>query len=57
MQAFEAEQEQCAAIIREAVSDYREQQKPIDDELNALVQENRQKMKAVTDEITKKYFG
>lgn len=57
MQAFEAEQEECAAIIREAVSDYRVQQKPIDDELNALVQENRQKMKAVTEEITEKYFG
>ena len=57
MQAFEAKQEQCAAIIREAVSEYREQQKPIDDELNALILENRQKMKAITDEITEKYFG
>ena len=57
MQMFEKEQEQCATIIREAVSDYREQQKPIDDELNALVQENRQKMKEVTDQITEKYFG
>ena len=57
MQAFEAEQEQCAAIIREAVSDYREQQKPIDDDLNALVLEKRQKMKEVTDRITEKYFG
>ena len=57
MQQFEKEQEQCAAVIREAVSNYREQQKPIDDELNELVQENRQKMKAVTDEITEKYFG
>lgn len=57
MQTFEAEQEKCAAVIREAVGDYREQQKPIDDQLNELVQENRQKMKAVTDEITEKYFG
>lgn len=57
MQAFEAEQEQCAAIIREAVSNYREQQKPVDDDLNALIQENRQRMKEVTDRITEKYFG
>ena len=57
MQLFEAEQEQCAAIIREAVSDYREQQKPIDDELNALILENRQRMKEITDRITEKYFG
>ena len=57
MQAFEAEQEQCAAIIREAVSEYREQQKPVDDDLNALIQENRQRMKEVTDRITEKYFG
>ena len=57
MQQFEKEQEQCAAVIRDSVSDYREQQKPIDDELNALVQENRQKMKEVTDQITEKYFG
>lgn len=57
MQQFEKEQEQFAAIIREAVSDYREQQKPIDDEINALVQDNRQKMKDVTDQITEKYFG
>lgn len=56
MQQFETEQEKCAAVIREAVSEYRDQQKPIDDELNALVQENRQKMKEVTDRITKKYF-
>ena len=56
MQQFEKEQEKCAAVIREAVSDYREQQKPIDDELNKLVQENRQKMKEVTDRITEKYF-
>ena len=48
MQQFEKEQEQCAVIIREAVSDYREQQKPIDDKLNALVQENRQKMRRNT---------
>lgn len=57
MQLFEAEQEQCAVVIRETVTEYREQQKPIDDELNAIVQENRQKMKAVTDRITEKYFG
>ncbi len=57
MQIFETEQEQCAAVIREAVSDYREQQKPIDDDLNALIQENRQRMKEVTDRITEKYFG
>ena len=57
MQAFEAEQEECAAVIRKVVSEYRDQQKPIDDELNTLVQENRQKMKVVTDEITEKYFG
>ena len=57
MQAFEAEQEECAAVIRESVSDYREQQKPVDDDLNALIQENRQKMKEVTDRITEKYFG
>ena len=57
MQMFETEQEQCAAVIREAVSEYREQQKPIDNDLNELVQENRQKMKEVTDQITEKYFG
>ena len=57
MQAFEAEQEQCAVIIREAVSEYREQQKPIDNELNALILENRKKMKETTDKITEKYFG
>ena len=57
MQQFEKEQEKCAAVIREAVVEYRDQQKPIDDELNALVQENRQKMKEVTDRITEKYFG
>lgn len=57
MQAFEAKQEQCAAVIRDAVSDYREQQKPVDDDLNALILENRQKMKEVTDRITEKYFG
>ena len=57
MQAFEAEQEQCAAIIREAVSDYHEQQKPVDDDLNALILENRQRMKEFTDRITEKYFG
>ena len=57
MKAFEAEQEECAAVIRKAVSEYREQQKPIGDELNELVQENRQKMKEVTDRITEKYFG
>ena len=56
MQAFEAEQEQCAAVIRDSVSDYREQQKPIDNELNARIQENRQRMKEVTDRITEKYF-
>ena len=54
---FETEQEKCAAVIREAVSDYREQQKPVDDDLNALIQENRQRMKEVTDWITEKYFG
>ena len=37
MQQFEKEQEKCAAVIREAVSDYREQNKPIDDKLNELV--------------------
>ena len=57
MQMFETEQEKCAAIIREAVSDYREQQKPIDDELNALILEKRKKMKEITDRITDKYFG
>ena len=57
MQAFEAEQEQCAVIIREAVSDYRKNQKPIDNDLNALILENRKKMKEVTDRITEKYFG
>ena len=57
MQAFETEQEQCAAVIRKAVSEYREQHKPIDDQLNELVQEKRQKMKEVTDRITEKYFG
>ena len=57
MQQFEKEQEKCAAVIREAVSDYREQNKPIDDKLNELVQENRQKMKEVTDRVTEKYFG
>ena len=36
MLQFETEQEQCAAIIREVVSDYREQQKPIDNELKSL---------------------
>ena len=56
MQQFEKEQKKCAAVIRESVSDYREQQKPIDDDLNELVQENRQKMKEVTDRITEKYF-
>ena len=57
MQMFETEQEKCAAVIRETVSDYREQQKPVDDELNALIQENRQRMKEITDRITEKYFG
>ena len=57
MKAFEAEQEQCATFIREAVSEYREQQKPVDDDLNALIQENRQRMKEITDRITEKYFG
>ena len=57
MQIFEKEQEKCAAVIREVVNDYREQNKPIDDEMNALIQENRQKMKEVTDRITEKYFG
>ena len=57
MQIFEKEQEKRAAVIREAVSAYREQNKPIDDEMNALIQENRQKMKEVTDRITEKYFG
>ena len=57
MQIFEKEQEQCAAVIREAVSDYREKQKPIDVELNALIPENRKKIKEVTDRITEKYFG
>ena len=57
MQFFETEQEQCAAVIRKAVSDYREKQKPIDDDLNALILENRKKMKEVTDRITEKYFG
>ena len=57
MQMFETEQEKCAAVIREAVSDYREQQKPIDNELNALILANRKKMKEVTDRITEKYFG
>ena len=56
MQAFEAEQEQCAAVIRDSVSNYREQQKPVDDDLNALIQDNRQRMKEVTDRITEKYF-
>ena len=56
MQAFEAEQKECAAVIRETVSDYREQQKPVDDDLNALIQENRQRMKEITDRITEKYF-
>ena len=56
MQMFETEQEKCAAVIREAVSDYREQQKPVDDDLNALIQDNRQRMKEVTDRITEKYF-
>ena len=55
MQAFESEQEQCAAIIREAVSDYREQEKPVDDELNVLILDNRKKMKEVTDRIMEKY--
>ena len=57
MQMFETEQEKCAAVIREAVSDYREQQKPIDNELNALILEKRKKMKEITDKITEKYFG
>jgi len=57
MQMFETEQEKCAAVIRKAVSDYREQQKPIDDELNALILEKRKKMKEITDRITDKYFG
>ena len=57
MQAFEVEQEQCAAVIRDSVSDYREQQKPVDDELNALILDNRQRMKQITDRITEKYFG
>ncbi|MER2149513.1 MAG: hypothetical protein ABS987_10240, partial [Ruminococcus sp.] len=57
MQMFETEQEKCAAVIRETVSDYREQQKPIDNELNALILENRKKMKETTDKITEKYFG
>ena len=57
MQIFETEHEQCAAVIREAVSAYREQKKPIDDELNALIAENRKKIKEVTDRITEKYFG
>ena len=57
MQMFETEQEKCAAVIREAVSDYREQQKPIDNELNALILEKRKKMKEITDKITDKYFG
>ena len=57
MQQFEKEQGQCAAVIRKAVSDYREQQKPIDDELNALILEKRKKMKEITDRITDKYFG
>ena len=56
MQTFEAEQELCAAVIREAGSDYRDQQKPVDDELNALILENRKKMKEVTDQITERYF-
>ena len=56
MQQFEKEQEQCAAVIRKAVSDYREQEKPVDDDLNALIQENRQRMKEITDRITEKYF-
>jgi hypothetical protein len=56
MQMFETEQEKCAAVIRETVSDYREQQKPVDDDLNALIQENRQRMKEITDRITEKYF-
>ena len=56
MQMFETEQEKCAAVIRETVSDYREQQKPVDDDLNALIQDNRQRMKEVTDRITEKYF-
>ena len=57
MQMFETEQEKCAAVIRKAVSDYREQQKPIDNELNALILEKRKKMKEITDRITDKYFG
>ena len=57
MQMFETEQEKCAAVIRETVSDYREQQKPIDNELNALILEKRKKMKEITDRITDKYFG
>ena len=57
MQQFETEQEKCAAVIRKAVSDYREQQKPIDNELNALILANRKKMKETTDKITEKYFG
>ena len=56
MQQFEKEQEQCAAVIRDSVSDYREQQKPVDDALNALIQENRHRKKEVTDS-TEKYFG
>ena len=57
MQIFEKEQEKRAAVIREAVSAYREQKKPIDDELNALIPENRKKMKEVTDRITEKQLG
>ena len=57
MQQFEKEQEKCAAVIREAVVEYRDQQKPIDDELNALILEKRKKMKEITDRITDKYFG
>ena len=57
MQQFETEQERCAVVIRETVTEYREHQKPIDNELNALILENRKKMKEITDRITDKYFG
>lgn len=55
LQYFESENKKCDRIVTPLINKYRTEQKPVDDELNKIIHENRAKLSNIKDKLWKKY--
>lgn len=56
LQYFESENKKCDRIVTPLINKYRTEQKPVDDELNKVIHENRVNLSNIKDKLWKKYF-